>query len=162
MRKHLNKSEIEKLQESVKEYAQVLDLIDVHTVITDPHANIIYANKAAESNTGYSKEELLGKNPGDLWGGNMPKEFFEKMWKTIKSDKKKFVGEIKNIRKDGHESWQEIHISPILDNKGQIDYFLASEIPVQDKKETIHKLDLIWKSFIEREDEIAKLKTTQK
>lgn len=110
------------------------DLIRDHVVITDSNANILYANKAVEDQTGFSINEIAGKNPGDLWGGNMPKEFYEKMWHTIKIEKKPFVGEMKNKRKNGAEIWQELHISPILDAIGEVKYFLAIEPNISDRK----------------------------
>lgn len=40
-----------------------------HIIITDENANIIYANKAVEENTGFSLAEVIGNNPSVLWGG---------------------------------------------------------------------------------------------
>ena len=88
------------------------DQIDDHVVITDVHGNAIYANKAVERQTGFSKDEIIGKNIGDLWGGQMDAEFYEKMWYTIKIEKKPFVGEVLNMRKDGKKCWQELRIFP--------------------------------------------------
>lgn len=143
----------------IENYSHILDLLDVHTIITDDNAKILYANPAALANTGFSQKEVLGKNPSDLWGGNMSEEFYQKMWKTIKIDKKKFVSEIRNVHKDGSESWQEIHITPILDEKDNIELFVAVEIPIQDKKLEESKMNVLWKSFIERETRISELKT---
>ncbi len=108
-------------------------LVD-HVIITDAHANILYANDAAEKTTGFSKEEMLGKNPADLWGGNMPDEFYRKMWRIIKEEKQPFVGEVKNKRKDGKEYWQELHISPILDQDGEVKFFIGMEPEITDRK----------------------------
>lgn len=158
MRNYLTKRELSEALKDVEEYAHILDLLGVHTVITDKDANILYANKAAETNTGYTKKEMIGKNPADLWGGNMPEEFFKKMWKTIKKQKKRFSGEIRNIKKDGSEYWQEIHVTPVLDDKGDVKLFISVEVPIQDKKETESKLDLIWKDFVKRENKMLDLK----
>lgn len=110
------------------------DLLSDHVVITDENANILYANKAVEQNTGFSVEECMGKNPADLWGGKMPEEFYSKMWHTIKEEKKPFVGEIKNIRKDGTEYWQELHISPVLDHNGHIEFFIGIEPDITERR----------------------------
>src|SRR3989344_6133000 len=91
------------------------DLLNDHVVITDENANIIYANRAVEKNTGFPLNEIIGKNPADLWGGNMTKDFYERMWYTIKTEKKPFVAEVQNKRKDSTLYWQELHISPVLD-----------------------------------------------
>jgi len=72
-----------------------------HIIITDENANILYANKAVEENTGFSLSEVIGKNPSVLWGGHMPEEFYQRMWHIIKVDKKSFVDEIHNKTKGG-------------------------------------------------------------
>ena len=71
-----------------------------HVIIAGPDGNILYANLAAEKITGYSVAEMIGKTPR-LWGGQMPVEFYQQLWKTIKEDKKLFTGEINNKRKSG-------------------------------------------------------------
>lgn len=111
------------------------DLLGDHVIITDADAHILYANKAVERNTGFSPEEYLGKNPADLWGGQMPQEFYEKMWRTIKTEKYPFVAEVRNKRKDGTSYWQELHISPILNEKGGVRFFIGVEPNITDRKE---------------------------
>lgn len=126
-----------KLQQYVLEMQllkKAFDLVQDHVVITDENANILYANKTAERMTGFSIEEMKGKNPGDLWGGNMPKEFYEEMWKAIKIEKKPFVGEVHNKRKDGKEYWQELHVSAVLDESGEIKFFIGIEPNITDRK----------------------------
>ena len=129
------KTELEALREKIKPFQDAFDLLDDHVVITDSNGVILYANKAVERNTGYSPEETLGKNPGDLWGGDMPQEFYETMWRTIKTEKKPFVGEVHNTRKEGSRYWQEVHISPILDEKGNVRFFIGIEPTITDRKE---------------------------
>jgi len=110
------------------------DLSPVHIVITDENANIIYANKAVESHTSFSPEEIIGKNPGDLWGGNMPKSFYEDMWYTIKTEKKPFAGAVQNKKQDGTMYWQELLITPILDENGDVRFFIGMEPDISEKK----------------------------
>ncbi|OHA67302.1 MAG: hypothetical protein A3C04_01090 [Candidatus Wildermuthbacteria bacterium RIFCSPHIGHO2_02_FULL_45_25] len=112
-----------------------LDALQDHVVVTDENGNILYMNKAAEGLTGFPEREALGKNPGDLWGGQMTKEFYEKMWERIKVEKQPFVGEVQNKRKDGTLYWQELHISPILDEANGIKFFIAIEPNISDRKE---------------------------
>ena len=113
--------------------ARGFDTFPEHVVVTDANAVILYANKAAEDATKFSSQEMIGKNPADLWGGNMPKAFYQKMWQTIKESKKPFVGDIKNTRHDGAEQWQQLYVAPLLDTKGKVKYFEISKdgIPMQ-------------------------------
>lgn len=113
------------------------DLIYDQVIITDKDGYILYANKGVERTTGFTKEEVLGKRPSDLWGGQMSKEFYENMWYTIKVEKKPFVGEVQGVRKDGTPYWQELHITPILNLDRVIIFFIGIEpdITVQKKEE---------------------------
>lgn len=98
-----------------------------HIIICDVKGKIIYANDSAVRTTGYSKSEMLGKTPS-LWGGQMPPEFYKKMWHTISVLKKPFVGEVSNIRKGGESYIAEAHISPILDETGKnVEFYLGVE-----------------------------------
>src|SRR5437879_3875381 len=99
---------LEDYQKKIQPLKAGFDYLADHVIITDADGSILYANNAVEKNTGFSKEEVLGKNPGDLWGGHMPKEMYEKMWKTIKIEKQPFVAEVQNKRKDGTQYWQEL------------------------------------------------------
>ena len=104
-------------------------------LITDPDEKILYTNQAWEKLSGYSTKEILGKHPNDLWGGHMPKEFYEKMWQTVKTEKKPFVGEVKNVKKDGTEYWQEDYVTPILDQNGNIKFFIFIEPDITARKQ---------------------------
>ncbi|GEM_PF-1755088 len=105
-----------------------------HIIIADPDGVIIYANKASEKITGYPIKEIIGNKPS-LWGGQMPKEFYEKLWKTIKEDKVAFIGEINNKRKNGETYVAEVNISPILNSRGKINFFVGIERDITKLKE---------------------------
>ena len=107
-------------------FKQAVDGVSDHVVITNPEGVITYANKAATKITGYSLEEMVGKKPS-LWGGQMPKEFYEKFWRTIKSDKKPFWSELTNKRKGGELYEAELRVSPILDENGNLLFFVGIE-----------------------------------
>jgi PAS domain S-box-containing protein len=125
----------EKLLDEAKLLSSGFEFLTDHVVITDKHGNIVYANKAAEENTGYTREEMVGKNPGDLWGGNMDQDFYRKMWYKIKIEKMPFIGEVINRRKDGRQYWQEIHVFPVLDETKEAKFFIGIEPDITRKKE---------------------------
>lgn len=97
-----------------------------HIIITDSHGIIIFANDAVEKITGYSNAEVIGQRPS-LWGGQMPKEFYDQMWDTIKNKKQRFTGEIHNKRKNGELYIAEADIAPILDSNGEVEFFVGIE-----------------------------------
>lgn len=126
-RRILSSDKLHRAQEKIQPLLAGFDQLSDHVVITDSDAHILYANAAARKVTGFKGYEILGKNPGDLWGGRMQKEFYRDMWKRIKQDKKPFIGEVKNKSKDGRETTQELRISPVLDEKGEVAFFIGLE-----------------------------------
>lgn len=103
--------------------------------ITDIEGKIVYINNASSYITGYSRYELIGKKAGKAWGGQMKTNFYKDMWKTIKDEKKVFRGEIQNTRKNGEEYIAEITISPILDENGEVMYYVGIERDITKAKE---------------------------
>ena len=121
----------------LERFKLAVDNASDHVVITDSNGIIIYANRGVESVTGFTREEVLGKKAGsrELWGGRMDKEFYEKMWQTIKHDKQHFTGEINNLRKNGQPYVALSSISPILSKTGEVEYFVAIEQDITREKE---------------------------
>lgn len=87
--------------------------------ITDPKGEIIYVNPAFERASGYTKEELRGKNPNVFGSQKQPKLFWEKMWNTISSGKV-WVGEFENKKRTGDPFYTQLLVSPIVGAKGKI------------------------------------------
>ncbi len=104
-----------------------------HIIITDADGKIIFANKGVERITGYSPEEVIGKTPR-VWGGQMPKEFYEKFWHTIKDEKKPFQGEIQNRRKNGEAYTALTSVTPILGDNGNVEFFVGIERDITEQK----------------------------
>ncbi|OGK14248.1 hypothetical protein A3A93_00985 [Candidatus Roizmanbacteria bacterium RIFCSPLOWO2_01_FULL_38_12] len=107
-------------------FKEAFDSSITHMVITDPNGCIIHANKAAQDTTGYYISEMLGKTP-QLWRDQINEEFYQKLWFTIGRNKKAFVGELKNQKKDGTKYTVIARISPILTESGNIIGFISTE-----------------------------------
>jgi PAS domain S-box-containing protein len=106
-----------------------MDNIKEYVIVTGKEGTILYANKAVEIITGFKISETIGQKAGSkkLWGGQMPKKFYQNLWKKIKIDKETFKGQIKNKRKNGEIYYALVTISPILDDKNDILFFAAIE-----------------------------------
>jgi PAS domain S-box-containing protein len=87
--------------------------------ITDINGHMIYVNPAFERQSGYTKEEVVGKNPNIFGSGKHPKSFWQNMWKTISAGKV-WVGEVENRRRNGEPFYTQLLISPIVANNGLI------------------------------------------
>lgn len=115
-------------------FRMAFENISEHIVITDPDGVILYANKSAELLTGYSRSELIGARPS-LWGREMDREFYARMWRRIKIEKKTFRGEMMNRRKNGERYAAEVVVSPLLDGDGRVCYFVGIERDITRAKE---------------------------
>jgi PAS domain S-box-containing protein len=108
-----------------------------HTVnpiqITDASGKMIYVNPAFERASGFSNEELIGRNPRILNSGRYSREFWKSVWDHI-TTRKVWVGEIENRRKDGSPFHTELVISPIVDGNGHIVGFLGAHRDITEQK----------------------------
>ena len=85
--------------------------------IADRSGNITYVNDKFCEISGYSQEELMGKNHKVIKSGIHLPEFYQELWRTIASGKV-WQGEVCNRRKDGSLYWVESTITPFMDNEG--------------------------------------------
>jgi PAS domain S-box-containing protein len=108
-----------------------------HTVnpiqITDANGKMIYVNPAFEKASGFTKEELIGRNPRGLNSGRHSRDFWKSVWDHITA-RKVWVGEIENRRKDGSPFHTELVISPIVDGNGHIVGFLGAHRDITEVK----------------------------
>ena len=117
-----------------KKLYSALSKSKIPLIVTDLDGKIIFVNKGIEFITGYSIEEVLGKTPS-VWGGQMNEAFYKKLWDTIKRQKKNFTGKIINKNKNGQLFPVGIDISPVLNKKGEIEFFVATEYDMSKIKE---------------------------
>lgn len=122
-------AEIKERTIDLKKYQLAVENTSDQIVITDTNGIILYANHAAEVITGYTKNEIIGQKAGapHLWGGQMDKGFYQKMWATIKVEKQTFQGELKNRHKSGDLYYADVSITPILNENNDVVLFVALE-----------------------------------
>ncbi len=142
----------------LQKYKLALESASNHIIITDADGKILYANKAVEKLTGYSLQEVIGNTPA-LWGRQMSKEFYLKMWDIIKTKKVVFQGEIVNKRKDGQIYTAQATISPILDHaSNNLIGFVGIEENISDRKKKEVELTTMNELMIGREMRMVELK----
>ena len=129
-------------KEKIKILAQAVEQTDELIKITDVDGNIIYVNNSLVANTGYKEIELIGQNPRIFKSGKHTKAFYKKLWDTILA-KKVYRNVIINKKKDGTLYYEDLTISPILDEDGNIRYFVTTSRDVSSQIELEEKLKLI-------------------
>lgn len=130
-----SEKELKKKTEELQKFRQAVDTSFDHTIITDINGRILYANRAAEVLTGYSQEEMLGKTPA-LWGKQMPEEFYETFWRTIKTEKNGYAGELTNKRKDGTKYLASLRVGSVLDSDGTVKFFVGVERDITEERKS--------------------------
>lgn len=103
---------------------RAIEQVEESIVITDLEANVVYVNPAFESISGYSREEVLGKNPRMLNSGRQSPEFYAAIWQLLKSGES-WSGRFINRRKNGHLFTEEATISPVANRSGTIINYVA-------------------------------------
>lgn len=121
------------------EYVNIVNKY-VTTSSTDLDGNITHVSEAFCKISGYSKEELIGKNHRIVKHPDMDPAAFEELWDTISQDKK-WVGEMKNKKKNGEAYWVLANIDPIFNDDGKKIGYTSIRQEITDKKR-IEKLSV--------------------
>lgn len=102
--------------------------------LTDPYHEdnpIVFANRAFLSLTGYSEEDVVGRNCRFLQGPDTDREQVRRLREAIEREDVVIV-EMLNYRKDGSEFWNALHVGPVYDDAGRLVYFFGSQWDVSD------------------------------
>lgn len=128
-------AELERKQaeDKLRKFSHAVEQNPALIVITDPDGNIEYVNPRFTEKTGYSLEEVIGKNPRILQSGKTPVKTYKDLWNTIASGRI-WQGEFLNKRKNGELFWEYAAISPIKDAGGNITHYIAVNEDITERK----------------------------
>lgn len=141
-------------EEEVHKLSYAIEQSPVAVVITNLEGDIEYANPKASELSGYSSEELIGKNPRILNSGTKPIEEYKELWDTITTGKE-WRGEFRNKKKNGELYWVSALISPIFSKSGEVIRYLSVQEDISEKKKMINELI----SAKEKAEEMSRLKS---
>ena len=120
-------------EEGLRRLSTAVEQSPASIVITDLDANIIFVNQAFTEASGYTAQEVLGKNPRILQSGGTPPETYADMWPTLSAGQV-WRGEFTNQRKDGSHYLELATISPVRDSDGYITHYVAVKEDISDKR----------------------------
>jgi PAS domain S-box-containing protein len=142
--------------DSEKKYRNLVNTIDDIVLNIDPEGSILFVNPAVRTITGYSQEEVIGRNILELIHRDDIDGFLYSLRQTRDNDTgdtMKLIGsickdnELRMIRKDGTSIWIEIRCRPVEDTDGNIIGFRGIAHDITRRKQT--EEELVRKSKIE-------------
>jgi PAS domain S-box-containing protein len=124
--------------------AERLALVARHTtnavVITDAQERIEWVNDAYLTLTGYSMEEVLGRNPGDFMAGPLTDPVVAReLQKRVRAGQN-FKGELFCYTKRGRGRWLRMDVEPVRDATGELRHFIGIQTDVTEEKRAAEAL----------------------
>ncbi|ROR32792.1 EAL domain-containing protein [Inmirania thermothiophila] len=104
-------------------------------LILDPEGRIEYANAEFEAQTGYAREEVLGRRPQDFLGSEgTPPEDREALLEAMRAGRE-WHGVVCDRHRDGRDVWVELHVAPVRDAEGRIRHYVSMATDVTAQRE---------------------------
>ena len=131
--------------------SKILDSSVNGITLADPDLEdmpLVYVNKAFEDMTGYTKEEVVGRNCRFMQGKDRDQEARYKMQEAIKNEQPVEIT-FKNYRKNGELFFNHLEMSPLFDSNGKLLYYLGVQLDVTQQvhaEEEIKRLNQLLKS----------------
>jgi diguanylate cyclase (GGDEF)-like protein/PAS domain S-box-containing protein len=138
----LDLTDLKRAEERLTQLSAAVEQSPVSVFITDTKGSIRYVNPAFCTFTGFQQEEVIGRNPRILSGGETSAEDYAKLWQTIKSGEV-WHGTLHNKRKDGTRMWAETNIAPIRSSGGTITQFVCIQQDITARKEAEERVEFL-------------------
>jgi sigma-B regulation protein RsbU (phosphoserine phosphatase) len=145
---------IKEAEEKLRTQSTAMQAAANGIVITSIDGAIQWVNAAFSELTGYSSEEVIGRNPRILNSGKHDKAFFKGLWDTILSGHS-WHDEIINKRKNGELYFEEQTITPVFGEDNQITSFVGIKQDITERIE-MEAIVLKAKKRMEKELNVAK------
>jgi PAS domain S-box-containing protein len=129
-------------EDELRQLASAVEYSASTIVITDTTPSIQYVNPAFTQMTGYTLDEVRGKNPRVLKSGRQPREFYQELWGTLLRGEV-WRGEFINRKKNGELYVEATRITPVRDGAGRINHYVAVKDDITDRKKSAEALALL-------------------
>ncbi|WJW76425.1 methyl-accepting chemotaxis protein [Thiohalobacter sp. IOR34] len=118
-----------------------VEMEDGQTIVskTDLKGAITYVNDYFKEISGFTDEELLGKNHNVIRHPDMPPAAFQDLWEHMKAGRP-WTGIVKNRCKNGDHYWVEAHVTPVRRNGQVVEYMSVRTRPTRQQVEEAEAL----------------------
>ncbi len=127
-------------EEQLRQLSLAIEQTPHSIVIANTDAVIEYVNDAFVANTGYSRDDVIGKKPSLLHSEQTPDATYIDLWATL-NEGRTWRGEFINQRKDGSIFTEFAIISPVRQQDGMITHYLGIKEDVTEKKRIQSELE---------------------
>lgn len=122
------------MEEEIALASKVFESVSDGIFVTDVDGTILFVNPAFTTVTGYSAEEVIGKNPRLLKSGRQGPKFYEQMWSEL-LEKGFYQGEIYNRKKSGQIYPESLTINAIKDRTGKTTNYVATFRDISEREQ---------------------------
>lgn len=126
--------------EEANKLRRAVEQSPVSILITDRDGRIEYVNPRFSQITGFTRAEAIGCNPRILNSGRNPPEVFADLWHTLLAGRE-WRGQLLNRRKQGDLFWEDVSISPMVTESGEISHFIAVKEDITERKVAERQLE---------------------
>lgn len=131
-----------KAEENALLWARVLEDSAEGIMITDADRRILTVNKAFTTLTGYTPEDVVGRDPRILSSGRHDSGFYHVMWRTIR-ESGRWQGEIWNRRRDGETYLEWLSITAVRNSAGDLTHYVGIFTDITERKESAERIDFL-------------------
>lgn len=128
-----------KSEYELKKRSNAIEASPVGVVITDKQSIVEYVNPSFSTISGYSSEEIIGKNIRIIQSDHTSSEVYDEMLSQLAAGKT-WQGELLNRRKDERLYWTNTSISPIKNDLGEITHHVAIQEDITQRKRADEEL----------------------
>lgn len=136
------RKDAEAVAEELRLYANAFESSGDAMLISDRFNRIVNVNATFTVQTGYSLDEVRGKNPKVLGSSKTPVAVYEEMWRSLQ-DNSYWNGELWDKKKSGEVYPKRVSISAILDAAGTVMFYIASYTDISERKANEARIDYL-------------------
>jgi two-component system cell cycle sensor histidine kinase/response regulator CckA len=137
-----------RVEEQLRTFSRMIEQSPVSVVLTDPAGTIEYVNPKFCELTGYSSQEVVGRNARILKSGQTPAAVYEDLWRTLGTGGE-WRGEFCNRKKSGELYWEDAAIVAVRDVNGTMTHLFALKEDITARKRAAETLQKTREQFLQ-------------